>query len=72
LKEVKKVPGKNIYLVKGDLVIEGAWNDYDISMSQIMTTNHKTAYATPFTIVQTEGNTTIVGNLDYNMMLLTK
>ncbi|MDR2190440.1 MAG: hypothetical protein LBP53_04560 [Candidatus Peribacteria bacterium] len=52
---VKKVPGKNIYFVDGNLKIEGT----------------NTVYNKPFTIIQTIGDTTIKGNLHHNMMLLT-
>ena len=52
--EVRKVPGKEIYFVDGDLTLT------------------TTVAAKPFTIVQTRGNTTIKGNVENNMMLLTK
>ncbi|MDR0608330.1 MAG: hypothetical protein LBG52_08600 [Candidatus Peribacteria bacterium] len=69
---VRKVPGKSIYFVEGDLTIDGYGYKYDISKSKIENTiGDKTKYKQPFTIVQTLGSTTIVGNLDHNMMLLT-
>ena len=54
--EVKKVPGKHIYFVDGDITVK--WWNRNIE--------------TPFTIVQTSGKTTINGNVGHNMMLLTK
>ena len=54
--EVKKVPGKHIYFVNGDITVKWWSNTID----------------TPFTIVQTSGKTIINGNVGHNMMLLTK
>ncbi|MDR0650380.1 MAG: hypothetical protein LBG59_03030 [Candidatus Peribacteria bacterium] len=69
---VKKVPGKNIYFVDGDLNIDGFQYEYDASKTKIKETPGTNAiYDKPFTIVQTKGNTTIKGNLNHNMMLLT-
>ena len=53
---VKKVPWKDIYFISGD-----------VAFKQTSETIDK-----PFTIVQTHWNTTIKGNLQHNMMLLTK
>ena len=53
---VKKVPGKNIYFVNGDITIK--WSSSKIQ--------------NPFTIVQTSWKTTIKWNVQHNMMLLTK
>ena len=52
---IKKVPWKSIYFVKGNITIK--WNNQSIDK--------------PFTIVQTEGKTTIKWNVKHNMMLLT-
>jgi hypothetical protein len=70
---VRKVPGKNIYFVDGNLTIDGYGYEYDPSKSEIIRPigGNKEKYKHPFTIVQTIGHTTIVGNLDHNMMLLT-
>ena len=53
---IKKVPGKNIYFVNGDITINW-WNNN---------------IRNPFTIVQTNGNAYIKGNVQHNMMLLTR
>ena len=69
---VKKVPGKDIYFVDGDLNIEGFRYTYDTSKTRKNQVHGNNAiYDKPFTIVQTNGNTTIKGNLNHNMMLLT-
>ncbi len=52
---IKKVPWKNIYFASGDLTIKW-WTN---------------SIKNPFTIVQTSGKTTISGNINHNMMLLT-
>lgn len=52
---IKKVPWKSIYFVKGNITIK--WNSQSIDK--------------PFTIVQTEGKTIIKWNVKHNMMLLT-
>jgi hypothetical protein len=68
---VKKVPGKDIYFVYGDLKIEGSRYTYDNSKSEkTRKVGNTSVYSRPFTIVQMEGNTTIKGNIDYNMMLI--
>jgi len=54
--EVKKVPGKHIYFVNGDITVK--WWSKNIE--------------TPFTIVQTSGKTIISGDVSHNMMLLTR
>ena len=54
-KTVKKVPWKSIYFVEGDIRI--IWWNKSIDK--------------PFTIVQMNGTTTIVWNVEHNMMLLT-
>lgn len=51
---VKKVPGKEIYFVDGDITL---------TKGQIQK---------PFTIVNTKGTTTIKGDVEHNMMLLTQ
>ncbi len=53
---VKKVPGKSIYFVEGNLDIKSS----------------SSSFTAPFTIVQTKGDTTIKGSISHNMMLLTK
>ena len=53
---VKKVPGKHIYFVDGEITVKWWSNTIE----------------TPFTIVQTSGKTTIKGDVNHNMMLLTK
>ena len=53
--KVSKVPGKDIYFVDGSITIK--WWTSNITKS--------------FTIVQTNGSTTIDGNVNHNMMLLT-
>jgi hypothetical protein len=69
---VKKVPGKDIYFVEGDLNIEGFRYTYDQSKTRKEEVHGTNAiYTKPFTIIQTVGNTTIKGNLNHNMMLLT-
>ena len=69
---VKKVPGQDIYFVEGDMNIEGFRYIYDTSKTRKNQTQGTNAiYDRPFTIVQTSGNTTIKGNLNHNMMLLT-
>ncbi|MDR0369987.1 MAG: hypothetical protein LBH96_05870 [Candidatus Peribacteria bacterium] len=69
---VKKVPGKNIYFVEGDLTIDGYYYLYDKSKTRKEEKRGNNAvYDKPFTIVQVGGNTTIKGNLNHNMMLLT-
>ena len=69
---VKKVPGRDIYFVDGDLNIDGYWNIYNVTKAKISETKGNNAiYDRPFTIVQTKGNTLIKGSLNHNMMLLT-
>ncbi|MDR2415450.1 MAG: hypothetical protein LBD75_02305 [Candidatus Peribacteria bacterium] len=69
---VKKVPGKHIYFVDGPLNIDGFRYEYDTSKTKVREVHGDNAiYTTPFTIIQTQGNTTIKGNLNHNMMLLT-
>lgn len=70
---VSKVPGKDIYFVNGNLTIEGSRFNYDISKTKILpeVEGNYSIYNRPFTIVQTAGDTTIKGNLNHNMMLLT-
>lgn len=59
--------------MEGDLNIEGFRYIYDVSKTRKNETHGSNAvYDRPFTIVQTSGNTTIKGNLNHNMMLLTK
>ncbi|MDR0859566.1 MAG: hypothetical protein LBO09_00870 [Candidatus Peribacteria bacterium] len=66
------MPGKDIYFVNGDLDIDGFRFDYDISKTKIKEVHGTNSiYNRPFTIIQTVGNTTIKGNLNHNMMLLT-
>jgi len=70
--QVSKVPGRDVYFVDGDLNIEGFWYDYDPSKTKKTEVKGNSAvYDRPFTIFQTKGNTTIKGNLNHNMMLLT-
>jgi hypothetical protein len=58
--------------VEGDLRIDGFRYTYDQSKTRIKETHGSNAiYDKPFTIVQILGNTTIKGNLNHNMMLLT-
>jgi hypothetical protein len=55
---MQKVPGKEVYFIKGDLTL----------------TNADTLFSKPFTIVQlgTNSKTTIRGNVNQNMMLLSE
>jgi len=53
---MKKVKNQNVYVVNGDLNLSG-------DMKSI---------TTPFTVIQTNGDTTIHGSIDHNIMLLTK
>ncbi|MDR2541052.1 MAG: DUF11 domain-containing protein [Candidatus Peribacteria bacterium] len=70
--KVKKVPGKDIYFVEGNLNIDGFRFTYETSKTKIDEVHGtNSVYDRPFTIVQTVGNTTIKGNLNHNMMLLT-
>ncbi|GHV23423.1 hypothetical protein FACS189428_6910 [Clostridia bacterium] len=70
--DVKKVPGKDIYFVNGNITIDGFRFTYDVSKTKkTETKGTNSIYDRPFTIVQTVGNTTIKGNLNHNMMLLT-
>lgn len=70
--KVSKVPGKDIYFVDGDLDIEGYWYEYDTSKTRKENTQgNNIVYDRSFTIFQINGDTTIKGNLDHNMMLLT-